>query len=64
MRFKKFVVQVIVAEQMENEAMDSIWLKKTYEIVEGKKKALESLERGYNEVKGYVENEIEGKQLD
>lgn len=44
--------------------MDSIWIKKTYEIVEGKKKALESLERSYNEVKKYIENEIEGKQLD
>jgi len=64
MKFKKFVVQVIVAEQMENEAMDSLWLKKTYEIVESKKRALKSLERLYNNVKDYIENEIEDEQLD
>ncbi len=58
MRVKRFVVEIIVAEQIQNENMDSIYLKKAFEMCIGKEDTLHTLEKLYNDIKEVVETKL------
>lgn len=55
------MVEIFVAEQIENESMDSIYLKKAYEICKGREDALKTLEKLYNDVKEVIKTKLNDK---
>ena len=55
---KKFVVEIHILEQTENENMDAFFLKKTYEMCKGKKNTLNALKNHYDIIKGYIEDNL------
>jgi len=55
---KKIIVVIKICQQLENEALDALFLKKTYEMCVGKKHTLEALERHYNTIKEYIKTKL------
>jgi len=64
MGIKRFTVEITLSEQIENEARDGIYLKKAYEICNGKEDALKSIGKFYNDVKEYIETKINEKNYE
>lgn len=64
MGVKKYVIEIIIAEQIENENMDSIFLKKAYEMCNGQKDALNTLEKLYNDAKEVIKTKLEKRVID
>ena len=55
---KRFVIEIIVCEHLQNENNDVLYIKKTYEMVKGKIDAIECLGRHYKKVENYIKEKI------
>lgn len=57
---KKFLVEINILECLENENNDVLYLKRFYEASIGKKDALDTLYKGFEEVKTFIQDKING----
>ena len=55
---KKFVIKIELLENVENEGMDSLFLKKSYEVCSGIEDLLKTMEDHYLEMKDYIEMKL------